>query len=374
MQDRSGQMTVTVEDIRRALGRVMTPDGKTSVTEADFVRALQVSGGGEVRFILEVPPELASKMGPVQAAAEAAAGAVPGVVSVSSVLTAHAATSAAPASAAPAGPPPSLKIGGHPKPTQGPMNPDGVRHIIAVGSGKGGVGKSTVSSNLAVALAQAGLKVGLLDADVYGPSQPQMMGVSGRPASPDGQTIIPLQGHGVTIMSIGLMLDADQAVVWRGPMLMGALQQMIGQVAWGELDVLLVDLPPGTGDVQLTLCQKTHVTGAIVVSTPQDIALLDARKAVSMFEKLKTPVLGLIENMSTHICPKCGHESHIFGEGGARAYAQEKGIPFLGDVPLNIDVRLAGDSGTPLVARQDGSAEAAVFTTLAERLKPVLSR
>jgi ATP-binding protein involved in chromosome partitioning len=174
---------------------------------------------------------------------------------------------------------------------------------LAIGSGKGGVGKSTVSSNLAVALAKQGRKVGLLDADIYGPSQPRMLGVSKRPASPDGKTIIPLQAHGVTMMSIGLMLDPDKAVVWRGPMLMGALQQMLGQVEWGKLDVLIVDLPPGTGDVQLTLCQRAAVTGAIVVSTPQDVALLDARRALDMFDNLRTPVLGLIENMSTYICP-----------------------------------------------------------------------
>jgi ATPases involved in chromosome partitioning len=199
-----------------------------------------------------------------------------------------------------------------------------------VGSGKGGVGKSTVSSNLAVALARQGRRVGLLDADIYGPSQPRMMGVTKRPASPDGKTIIPLQAHGVTLMSIGLMMEEGKAVVWRGPMLMGALQQMLGQVQWGDLDVLIVDLPPGTGDVQLTLCQRTQLTGAIVVSTPQDVALLDARKAIDMFGTLKTPVLGLIENMSTYICPNCGHEAHLFGHGGVSAEAQKLDVPLPG--------------------------------------------
>ncbi len=238
--------------------------------------------------------------------------------------------------------------------------------ILAIASGKGGVGKSTVSSNLAVALAKQGRRVGLLDADIYGPSQPRMMGVSKRPSSPDGKTIIPLKAHGVTMMSIGLMLEEDQAVVWRGPMLMGALQQMLGQVEWGELDVLIVDLPPGTGDVQLTLAQKSKVTGAIVVSTPQDVALLDARKALNMFEKTKTPVLGMIENMSMYVCPKCGHEAHLFGHGGAKDEADRLGLPFLGAIPLELDIRLAGDSGTPIAATDSPVGEA--YADIARRL------
>jgi ATP-binding protein involved in chromosome partitioning len=229
---------------------------------------------------------------------------------------------------------------------------------LAVGSGKGGVGKSTVSSNLAVALARQGRRVGLLDADIYGPSQPRMMGVNKRPASPDGKTIIPLQGHGVTLMSIGLMLDPDKAVVWRGPMLMGALQQMLGQVQWGTLDVLIVDLPPGTGDVQLTLCQRTQLTGAIVVSTPQDVALLDARKAIDMFNTLKTPILGLVENMSSFHCPSCGHEAHIFGHGGVAQEAQRLGLPLLAQLPIDLETRLAGDAGTPVAAGDGPMAEA----------------
>lgn len=193
-----------------------------------------------------------------------------------------------------------------------------------------------------------------------------MMGVSKRPASPDGKTIIPLTAHGVTMMSIGLMLKEDEAVVWRGPMLMGALQQMLGQVQWGELDVLIVDLPPGTGDVQLTLCQRTHMTGAIVVSTPQDVALLDARRAIDMFGKLKTPILGLVENMSTYVCPNCGHEAHLFGHGGVAAEAAKLGLPFLGEIPLSLDVRLAGDAGTPIAAGE--GPVAASYAQLARRL------
>jgi ATP-binding protein involved in chromosome partitioning len=217
-----------------------------------------------------------------------------------------------------------------------------------------------------VALARQGRRVGLLDADIYGPSQPKMMGVSKRPASPDGKTIEPLVAHGVTMMSIGLMLKEDEAVVWRGPMIMGALQQLLSQVAWGRLDVLIIDLPPGTGDIQLTLCQRTHLTGALVVSTPQDVALLDARKALDMFQKLKTPVLGLIENMSTFCCPNCGHVTPIFGHGGVAAEAAKLDLPFLGELPLALDVRVAGDSGTPIAATD--SPLAAPYAALAQRL------
>jgi ATP-binding protein involved in chromosome partitioning len=309
--------------------------------------------------VIEAPDAgLAAKMDPQRAAAEAAVAALPGVTSVSVVLTAH-----GPAAKAPE--PPSLKVGRHPTPQAGPAKVAGVDRILAIGSGKGGVGKSTVSSNLAVALAREGRRVGLLDADIYGPSQPRMMGVNKRPGSPDGKTIIPLQAHGVTMMSIGLMVDPDKAVVWRGPMLMGALQQMLGQVEWGELDVLIVDLPPGTGDVQLTLCQKTELTGAVVVSTPQDVALLDARKALDMFSSLRTPVLGLIENMSTYVCPSCGHEAHIFGHGGVAAEADKIGVPFLGALPIDLDTRLAGDAGTPIAAGDGPMADA--YRTLARR-------
>ncbi|MCV2865838.1 Mrp/NBP35 family ATP-binding protein [Defluviimonas sp. WL0075] len=350
-------MSLTRDAVLDALKRVLLPDGRDVVT-GDLVRALTIEGD-HIRFVLEAPdPDAARQMEPVRQAAEAAVRALPGAAAVSAVLTAH--------GPAPKAPAPSLKIGGHPTPQAGPQPVAGVNRIIAVASGKGGVGKSTLSANLAVALARQGRRVGLLDADIYGPSQPRMMGVSKRPASPDGKTIIPLTAHGVTMMSIGLMLKEDEAVVWRGPMLMGALQQMLGQVAWGELDVLIVDLPPGTGDVQLTLCQRTHLTGAIVVSTPQDIALLDARRAIDMFGKLKTPILGLVENMSTYVCPNCGHEAHLFGHGGVAAEAQKLGVPFLGEIPLNLDIRLAADAGTPVAAGDGAVAEA--YARLAHRL------
>jgi ATP-binding protein involved in chromosome partitioning len=351
-------MSVTREAVIQAIARISLPDGGDPVSR-DLIRALAIEGD-RVRFVLEAAdPDQARTLEPVRAAAEAALRALPGVAQAQVVLTAH--------GPAPKAPPPNLKIGQHPTPQQGgPQRITGVDRILAIASGKGGVGKSTVSSNLAVALARQGRRVGLLDADIYGPSQPRMMGVSKRPASPDGKTIIPLQAHGVTMMSIGLMLKEDEAVVWRGPMIMGALQQLLTQVEWGRLDVLIVDLPPGTGDIQLTLCQRTHLTGAIVVSTPQDVALLDARKALDMFQKLKTPVLGLIENMSTYICPNCGHEAHIFGHGGVRAEAAKLGLPFLGELPLSLDVRMAGDAGTPVAAGTGPMA--AAYGALAARL------
>jgi len=346
-------MPVTRDSVLAALDRIPVPGG--TLVSRDMLRALTVEGS-TVRFVIEAPSaEQARLMEPLRAHAQSVVAALEGVTAVSAVLTAHESKAA-----------PSLKLGRHPTPDQGPQDVNGIARIIAIGSGKGGVGKSTVSSNLAVALARQGRRVGLLDADIYGPSQPRMMGVSKRPASPDGKTIIPLKAHGVTMMSMGLMVKEEEAIVWRGPMLMGALQQMLGQVAWGDLDVLLVDLPPGTGDVAMTLCQRTKLAGAIVVSTPQDVALLDARKALDMFTRLGTPVLGLIENMSAFICPSCGHESHIFGHGGVAAEAARLDLPFLGELPLELSVRLAGDAGIPIAAGEGPMADA--YARLAARL------
>ena len=340
-------MDVSRDLILKTLTNLQLPDGGDLVSR-DLIRALSVDAGA-VKFVIEAAtPDQARSLEPLRRSAEEMIRAIPGVTAVSVVLTAH----------GPAPKPPSLTIGRHPTPQAGPARVTGVDRILAIASGKGGVGKSTVASNLAVALAREGRRVGLLDADIYGPSQPRMMGVNQRPGSPDGKIIIPLKAHGVTLMSIGLMMDPDKAVIWRGPMLMGALQQMLGQVEWGQLDVLIVDLPPGTGDVQLTLCQKTHLTGAIVVSTPQDVALLDARKAIDMFNTLKTPVLGLIENMSTYICPNCGHEAHIFGHGGVQAEAVRIGVPFLGALPLDLETRLAGDAGVPIAVGDGAMAQA----------------
>jgi ATP-binding protein involved in chromosome partitioning len=342
-------MGLDLAKAQEILAGVVLPDGGT-LGSRDLVRALTVEAG-VVRFVIEAAtPDAARSLGPVQAVAEKAllAG---GAQSVQIVMTAH--------GPAPKPPAPSLKIGQHAAPHQGGPQPlPGIRNVIVVGSGKGGVGKSTVSSNLAVALARQGRRVGLLDADIYGPSQPRMMGVSKRPASPDGKLIEPVQAHGVTMMSLGLMLKEDEAVVWRGPMIMGALQQLLNQVLWGELDVLVIDLPPGTGDIQLTLGQRTQLSGAIVVSTPQDVAMLDAKKALDMFIKLKTPILGLIENMSTYCCPNCGHEEHLFGHGGVKAEATRLGLPFLGELPLSLDVRLAGDAGTPIALGDSAAAKA----------------
>ncbi|QDL92441.1 Mrp/NBP35 family ATP-binding protein [Paroceanicella profunda] len=371
-------MSVTEADVRAALARVVDPSGGADVVSSGMLGAVSISGG-EVRVVLEVDPAKGRAMEPVARAAEAAIAALPGVTRASAMLTAH--------SDSPSAPPPNLRGTGHghahghshgpaggpgeplrqaAKPQSGPI--EGVDRILAIGSGKGGVGKSTVSANLAVALAAEGRRVGLLDADVYGPSQPRMLGISGRPSSPDGQTILPLRNHGVTLMSIGLLTPEDKATIWRGPMLMGALQQMLRQVAWGRLDVLIVDLPPGTGDVQLTLSQKAEVTGAVVVSTPQDIALLDAKKALDMFEKTGTKVVGMIENMSTFVCPCCGEETQIFGHGGAKAEAERIGAPFLGEIPLDIDVRLSGDAGVPVVAAKPQSPQALRFREIARKL------
>ncbi|MEM9145287.1 MAG: Mrp/NBP35 family ATP-binding protein [Pseudomonadota bacterium] len=361
-------MSVTREEVVAALSRIVDQRSGKDLISADMARAISVKDGA-VSFVIEVDPAIGAEMEPVRAAAAAAVEALPGVSRVSAILTAHAAEPQAARAPASKGPPPDLGVSRRKPAAPADKRIPGVERILPIASGKGGVGKSTVSANLAVAMAAQGLRVGLLDADVYGPSQPRMLGISGRPSSPDGTTILPLRNHGVTAISIGMMVAEGEAVVWRGPMLMGALEQMLRQVQWGGLDVLLVDLPPGTGDVQLTLSQKAEISGAVVVSTPQDIALLDARKALDMFEKTSTPVVGLIENMSTYICPNCGHEAHIFGHGGTRAEAEKLGLPFLGEIPLDLDIRLAGDAGAPIVAAKPASPQAKAFLDIAARLR-----
>lgn len=242
-----------------------------------------------------------------------------------------------------------------------------VKNVIAVASGKGGVGKSTTSVNLALALAAEGAIVGLLDADIYGPSQPQMLGISGRPESEDGKSIEPMRAHGIQAMSIGFLVDTDTPMVWRGPMVTGALEQLLRDTKWKDLDYLVIDLPPGTGDIQLTLAQKIPVTGAIIVTTPQDIALLDARKGLKMFEKVGIPILGIVENMSTHICSKCGHEEHIFGAGGGELMAKDYNVDLLGSLPLDINIRMQADGGNPTVVAQPESAAANAYKEIARK-------
>jgi len=254
-----------------------------------------------------------------------------------------------------------------------------VRNLIAIGSGKGGVGKSTTAVNLALALAGEGARVGVLDADIYGPSIPTMLGLSGRPDSPDGKTIEPMQAHGVEAMSIGLLVDQDTPMIWRGPMATSALTQLLGETRWGhalegDLDYLIVDLPPGTGDIQLTLAQKIPVAGAVIVTTPQDVATLDARKALKMFEKVNVPVLGLVENMAVHVCSNCGHAEHIFGDGGGKCMAEQYGVPLLGSLPLEIAIREQGDAGSPVVAAAPASAAAAAYRATALRMAIELAR
>jgi len=352
-------MTVTKDQVLVALSKIDDPVSGKDIVAADIARAITIDGD-TVRFVLEVEASRGVAMEPVRLEAVEAVQAINGVGKVSALVTAHSEKA-----------PPDLGTGAAKPAPQGPQSIPGIRHIVAVASGKGGVGKSTVSTNLAVAMAGMGLKVGLLDADIYGPSQPRMMGISARPKAVGDRGMAPVERHGVKLMSMGLMMREDEAVVWRGPMLMGALQQMLNQVAWGALDVLVIDLPPGTGDVQLTLSQKTKVTGAVVVSTPQDIALLDARKALDMFRKTGVPVLGIIENMSTHICSECGHEEHIFGHGGAGFEAKKLQVPLLGEVPLDIKIRLAGDEGEPIVVAEPDSPQAKAFKDIASNLLKV---
>ena len=252
-----------------------------------------------------------------------------------------------------------------------------VRNIIAIGSGKGGVGKSTTAVNLALALAAGGARVGVLDADVYGPSIPTMLGLSGRPDSPDGKSIEPMRAHGIEAMSIGLLVEQDTPMIWRGPMATSALTQLLGETLWGGdegLDYLLIDLPPGTGDIQLTLAQKIPVAGAVVVTTPQDVATLDAKKALKMFEKVQVPVLGLVENMAVHVCSNCGHAEHIFGQGGGERMAAKYGVPLLGSLPLEIGIREQGDAGTPIVAAAPDSTAAEAYRQLARNVVAELEK
>jgi ATP-binding protein involved in chromosome partitioning len=348
---------ITQDQIIAALEGVVDPE-----IEADVVSAGMISGvtikDGHVGFAVEVAAERGAAAEPVRKAAEKAVFDLPGVLSVTAVLTAERA-------AAPGGP------GAQARPAPGPaVEPDllpEVSAIVAVASGKGGVGKSTIAVNLALAAAASGLTVGLLDADIYGPSQPRMMGLRGQPMS-DGRFIIPKENYGVKVMSIGFMVAEDTPMIWRGPMVMGAIQQMLGDVAWGKLDLLFLDMPPGTGDAQLTVAQRVPLTGAVIVSTPQDIALLDAKKGLNMFRKVDVPVLGIVENMSYFTCPHCGERSDIFSHGGARRQAEELGMEFLGEIPLAMPIRETSDGGMPIVAASPESEYSKSFVEIAGRI------
>ncbi|XAH22797.1 iron-sulfur cluster carrier protein ApbC [Xylophilus sp. GW821-FHT01B05] len=346
-------MAATEQALLGALATVVD-----SVTGKDFVstralRDLAVDGQGNVRFGVELGYPAASRHAALREALTAAARQVPGVqaveVAITTRIVAH-----------------SVQRGLQPMPE--------VKNIVAVASGKGGVGKSTTAANLALALAAEGATVGLLDADIYGPSVPTMMGIAGqKPASTDGKTMEPLVAHGIQVMSIGFLVEPDQAMIWRGPMATQALEQLLRQTNWKGLDYLVVDMPPGTGDIQLTLSQRVPIAGAVIVTTPQDIALIDAKKGVKMFEKVGVPLLGLVENMAVHICSQCGHAEHIFGEGGGQRLATEYGMDYLGALPLALDIRLQADGGTPTVAAAPEGPHAALYRDIAQRVAVALA-
>ncbi|MGE0733884.1 MAG: iron-sulfur cluster carrier protein ApbC [Alphaproteobacteria bacterium] len=351
--------TVTEHSIWEALRTVIDPDRKADIVTLGMVSGLVIKDGN-VGFAIEVDPRRGPQLEPLRQAAEKAVDKVPGVLSVSAVLTAHRGQAAAKAPLAP-------HAHGHAQPARPALAP-GVKSIVAVASGKGGVGKSTTAINLALALAAAGAKVGLLDSDIYGPSIPRMMGIKGKPTSGDGKILEPMSNYGIKVMSMGFLVDEETPMIWRGPMVMSAIEQMLKDVNWGELDVMVVDMPPGTGDAQLTLAQRVPLAGAVIVSTPQDIALLDARKGLNMFRKVDVPVLGIVENMSYYVCPNCGERADIFGHGGARKEAERLGIDFLGEIPLDIVIRETSDEGKPIVATRPESPHAKADMEIARKI------
>ena len=350
----------TPAEITTRLAAMMAPDGVTPLDRSGALSDVVVRDNGSVVFSLAIDAAEAQAWMPVRAAAEAAVRALPGVTAATVTLTAERAPSPAapPAAAKPA----PARLAGLAQ----------VRHVIAVASGKGGVGKSTTACNLALALRVQGLAVGVLDADIYGPSMPKLFALRGQPEIVSGRTLRPLEAYGCKVMSIGFVVDADKAMVWRGPMVASAITQMLRDVAWGALDILVVDLPPGTGDAQLTMAQATPLSGAVIVSTPQDLALIDARRGVSMFHDVGVPILGIVENRSYFVCDQCGKRHDIFAHGGARAEAAKLGVPFLGEVPLDIEIRERSDAGLPIVVTAPDSPHAATYRAIARRISDAL--
>ena len=347
--------------ILETLKTVKDPDRGDDIVSLGMVSGL-INRSGNIGFSIEVDAERGPKLEPLRKAAEEAVTAINGVLSVTAVLTAPTAEPAKAASQPPAGPASGQKQAAPAKLLEN------IGAVIAIASGKGGVGKSTTSVNLALALSQLGHRTGILDADIYGPSLPLMMGITEKPDSPDGKRLSPIEKFGLKCMSIGFMVPADTPMIWRGPMVMGALEQMMSDVDWGDLDVLIVDMPPGTGDAQLTMAQRVALAGAVIVSTPQDLALLDTRKGLNMFRRVEVPVLGIVENMSYFLCPHCGERSEIFTHGGARRAAAQMGVNFLGEVPLDMAIREGSDMGRPIVASDPNSNHAKAYSAIAEAL------
>ena len=347
--------TVSQDDVLSVLKRIAAPDGRGNVVSAGLVSDIAIQGG-TVMFALTTTPQHARTMESLRGAIEKAVRAIPGVEKAMVALTAE----RPPGQAAPA---PA-------QPAQRGTAVPGIKHLIAVASGKGGVGKSTTAVNLALALHSLGLKVAVLDADVYGPSMPKLFGLTGKPeaSGAEGTKMKPMTRYGVELMSIGFLVPEDTAMIWRGPMVMSALTQLLRETEWSPADVMVIDMPPGTGDVQLTLAQQTPLSGAVIVSTPQDLALIDARKGLNMFRKVNVPVIGIVENMSYFVCGKCGERHEIFGHGGAREEAARIGAPFLGEIPLDKEVRLRSDSGEPVVATQPDGLHAAIFRDVARQV------